>query len=87
VNSGTFSITAVCGRWNSRVYTGAQAVERDASCSGLPDFLPRALAAGRGEQDIVCWNLLPARLVQVLADVLSVGVVGAVPLNGYRPVI
>lgn len=43
MNSGTFSITAACGRWNSRAGTGAH-VEREASCSGFPDFLPRALA-------------------------------------------
>ena len=46
-----------------------------------------ALAAGRGQQDIVRRHLFPARLVQVLADVLRVGVVGAVPFNGHGPVI
>ncbi|MNO73521.1 hypothetical protein D3C76_644890 [compost metagenome] len=45
------------------------------------------LAAGRGEQDVVRRHLLPACLVQVLADVLRVGVVGAVPFNGHRPVV
>ena len=32
-------------------------------------------------------NLFPARLVQVLANVLRFGVVGAVPFNGHRPVV
>ncbi|MCY1411069.1 hypothetical protein D9M71_264510 [compost metagenome] len=35
----------------------------------------------------MCWNLLPASLVQVLADVLGVRVVSAVPFNGDRPVV
>lgn len=32
-------------------------------------------------------HLLPLRLVQILADMLCVGVVGGVPLNGDGPVI
>ena len=35
----------------------------------------------------MCGNSLPSCLVQVLADVLRVGVVGAVPFNGHRPVV
>ena len=32
-------------------------------------------------------HLLPAGLVQVLADVLRIRMVGAVPFNGHRPVV
>jgi len=46
-----------------------------------------ALAAGLGQKDVVRRNLFPARLVQVLADVLRVWVVSAMPFNGHRPVV
>ena len=52
-----------------------------AACLGV------SLAAGRGKQDVVCRYLLPAGLVQVLADVLGFWVVSAVPFNGHRPVV
>lgn len=46
-----------------------------------------ALAAGRGEQDVVRRHLLPSGMVQVLADVMCFGVVGAVPFNGHWPMV
>ncbi|MNN99489.1 hypothetical protein D3C81_2191470 [compost metagenome] len=46
-----------------------------------------ALATGRREQQVMSRHLFPARLVQVLTRVLGVRVIGAVPLNGYRPVV
>ncbi|MOA42384.1 hypothetical protein D3C78_1644300 [compost metagenome] len=54
---------------------------------GLAAGLAVALAAGRGQQKVMSRHLLPARLVQILAHVLGVRVVGAVPLNGNRPVV
>ncbi|MCY1421829.1 hypothetical protein D9M71_374940 [compost metagenome] len=45
------------------------------------------LAAGGGKQYVVGRYLLPAGLVQVLADMLRVGVVDAMPFNGHRPVV
>lgn len=35
----------------------------------------------------MCWHLLSPDLVQVLANVLRFGVVGAVPFDGHRPVV
>lgn len=49
--------------------------------------LGMTLAARGGEKDVVFRHLLPARLVQVLAYVLRFGVIGAVPFNGYRPMV
>ena len=40
-----------------------------------------SLAAWGSQKQIVRWDLLPLRLVQILADVLRFRVVGAMPLN------
>jgi hypothetical protein len=45
------------------------------------------LAGWRGEEDFVGWNGAPISLVEILADVLCLGVIGGVNLTRYRPVI
>lgn len=46
--------------------------------------LRMVLAAGRGQHYVVRGNLRPIRLMQVLADVDGIRVVGAVPFDGDR---
>ena len=53
----------------------------------LAPGLRMAFAARRSQHDVVCRDFGPIRLVQVLADVDRVRVIGAVPLNGDRPVV
>lgn len=45
------------------------------------------LAGRRGEEDIVGRNGAPISLVEILAGVLCLGVIGSVNLTRYRPVI
>lgn len=46
-----------------------------------------ALTAWRCQQQVVGWNQLPLRLVQILANVLCAGVVGGMPFHGFRPMV
>ena len=87
-NLGTFSITQASCYTTSAADGTAQAVDLDASCSGLPFFLPRAfvaLAAWRGDADIGARNCCLVGLVQVLTYVICVPVIGCMPLHRFRP--
>lgn len=54
---------------------------RFASSFGVP------LAARGGEKQIMSRNVFPLRLMQILANVLGVRVVGAVPFDRLRPMV
>ncbi|MCY1186382.1 hypothetical protein D9M73_272500 [compost metagenome] len=46
-----------------------------------------ALAAGRGQQQVMLWYQLPPGLMQVLTDVLGMRMIGRMPLHGFRPMV
>src|SRR5690606_22121990 len=53
----------------------------------LAPSLAVALAAGAGQHQVMMRHQLPARLVQVLTDVLRVGVVGGMPFHRLGPMV
>ena len=74
------------GRRHNRPCGGAGCIVL--SISGLlPACLRVALAAWRSQHNVVRWDLRPIRLMQILANVNRVRMVGAVPFNRDRPVV